>query len=402
MHRFFSLALVLFTTTTIAPGKGSHAIQRDNIFNALLGIPENNGYQALADGLLTVTRKSNGNLYVTPQKGLYANQKISCGSFKTVSIKELLELASNQPPLPTAGNGRFNLTIGTSTTYQKPWFDLVDVGALQAKPENCDAVFQVASNFNGLETVHANQNFEKQALMSYVYDLTQGPAASLSALPGLLLRRHLLYYNPRTKPESWGQTLTTQLNFLSAISPNVLTMSQAGYAEFTQTQNRPLPTRNDYENIQIGLHTDIQVIGGQMLSATQQYLVFNPKQRINQVFTAAIDLANTNAIFKNEPAAIAWSQTVIDAAYQGTLLSAIALGKSKVFLTLVGGGAFGNKLSWISNTITRLKKMIMDSGLNATLIWYSYPAAPSAEDVMCKEQLVNLAQETNGNVTLLS
>jgi len=109
MHCFFSLALVLFTTTVIAPGKRSHTTQRDNIFNALVGVPENDGYQALADGLLTVKRsKSTGNLYITPQKGLYANQKISCGSFKTVSIKELLELASNQPPLPSAGIGRFN------------------------------------------------------------------------------------------------------------------------------------------------------------------------------------------------------------------------------------------------------------------------------------------------------
>jgi len=47
---------------------------------------------------------------------------------------------------------------------------------------------------------------------------------------------------------------------------------------------------------------------------------------------------------------------VLDCAYQGTYLEAIANKRSKIFLTLVGGGAFGNKKEWIYSALLAAHK----------------------------------------------
>jgi len=65
---------------------------------------------------------------------------------------------------------------------------------MQADSENLGAVFQVASNFNALETTYATQNIDEHLLTSYIHDKTQGPFASISAAPGLLLRRYFPFY----------------------------------------------------------------------------------------------------------------------------------------------------------------------------------------------------------------
>ena len=83
-----------------------------------------------------------------------------------------------------AHGGRFNVIEGAK---------FADVRKLQADPTYNGATFQVASNFNCLETVSAEQDILKQSLTSYIFDPTQGPAAALGAPAGLLYRRYYLF-----------------------------------------------------------------------------------------------------------------------------------------------------------------------------------------------------------------
>lgn len=45
------------------------------------------------------------------------------------------------------------------------------------------------------------------------------------------------------------------------------------------------------------------------------------------------------------------AQFLLDAAYHGTYLTALNNKKTQIFLTLIGGGAFGNDKAWIFDSI---------------------------------------------------
>lgn len=63
------------------------------------------------------------------------------------------------------------------------------------------ATFQVASNFNCLEFM-SSKGSAKQGITKYVYDMTQGPAASISAAPGTLYRNYFVRHTPEDSPNS--------------------------------------------------------------------------------------------------------------------------------------------------------------------------------------------------------
>jgi hypothetical protein len=63
------------------------------------------------------------------------------------------------------------MVVGNGSLTEKVKF--VDVGALQANPQNKGATFQVASNFNCLELVSSSDQ-PRGGISKYVYDLTQG------------------------------------------------------------------------------------------------------------------------------------------------------------------------------------------------------------------------------------
>ena len=59
---------------------------------------------------------------------------------------------------------------------------LVDVGYAQSLAENRGALFQVASNHNAVEGISEMSSVQdKNFVTDYIYDKTQGPAASISA-----------------------------------------------------------------------------------------------------------------------------------------------------------------------------------------------------------------------------
>jgi hypothetical protein len=65
---------------------------------------------------------------------------------------------------------------------------------------------------------------------------------------------------------------------------------------------------------------------------------------------------------------------VLEAAYEATLcaatLNSVETGSDKVFLTLLGGGAFGNETAWITGAILRALNRHRDSGLEVAVVSY--------------------------------
>lgn len=354
---------------------------RNNFFQDIMGVTEE-VFKAL---LNTFTDKIEYN----PISNMYTltinDKSFQMGNFYQISIEDL---QTNIASKPFPGGGTFNVFYGKN----------LDVAAFQADPENDGAVFQVASNFNGLETVHQNQDITTQLITDYTGDPTQGPSASISAAPGLIFRRYFLFYNKDKSVAEWGQNKIgeRQVNFLETITnqkkQNLPTMSKAGYVQFTNTLR--MPNDDDFNQIKIGYHAQTAVTFGAR-SGNQHLVVSQPYPIIDQVFAAAADFGGTNGALKNNPIAQAWAQTILNAAYQGALHCTFVRNRKKVFLTLMGGGVFQNDFSWICNAITRMKNFIVKSGLEVTLIW-RHPN----QDKTIVGALKPLVKETGGHWTV--
>jgi len=84
-------------------------------------------------------------------------------------------------------------------------------------------------------------------------------------------------------------------------------------------------------------------------------------------------------------------KVVLDGMYEATLGVAARLsrerggGRVKVFLTLVGGGAFGNSMTWIHDAIERAVLKYRGENLEVYLVHYSPVAKGSNQDKFEKE-----------------
>lgn len=290
-----------------------------------------------------------------------------------------VEVASIEQLRKTTKNGKgsvFNVIEGVDTPWNNWFSEYVDVTALQAAPENKDAVFQVASNFNGLE----GTGDPKQGIMPYLSPglYVQGEAAAISAMPGIIYR---MYYMPhQVNGVTYQGQLQQQFNLLErfASEPSYALPVHNGYIQavpnienFANIPDQGLKNLAGYVNI--AFHKDIQVSGGlgplkNELPTYKAVKVTDPTQRINQIFAAAMNPYNNNpqsAGYKN------LAQMLLYAAYEGGLKSAYAHGKKKVYLTLIGGGVFENDLSWITKAIEHAVTPFLTYGdLEINLIVY--------------------------------
>eukprot|EP01127_Copromyxa_protea_P015976 TRINITY_DN4681_c1_g3_i1.p1 TRINITY_DN4681_c1_g3~~TRINITY_DN4681_c1_g3_i1.p1 ORF type:complete len:879 (+),score=136.53 TRINITY_DN4681_c1_g3_i1:23-2638(+) len=292
-------------------------------------------------------------------------KQINAGQFNMVSIADLLLCLGPRPNKPPSGLRLPPIEIITATDPESRRF--VDVGYLQSLPENRDAVFQVASNFNGVEgwaeTVHPDSRW---FTTNYYSDRTQGPAASISCGGGAITRVYAPFYNPRRDPSTWCQTKTTQLNFLENLPKYFPTKN--GYVVYDGTEAK-FPKKDGKKwkkllvNYLVGYHKSQQVCFGHRLPLGFE-VVKDENQVVDQVFCAAVNMCQGGTGVKNEEIDKKGEKAgfILQASYCGTYLSSICNKRKKLFLTLIGGGAFGNT-----------PDRIVAEMVNAHCEWTSHP-----------------------------
>jgi len=102
----------------------------------------------------------------------------------------------------------------------------VDVINLQGDIENLNGTFQAASNFNGIEGISEFKTPDSETFTEdYIYDRTQGPAASLGAPGAAITRVHAAFFNKTTDPSEWRQTGSKQIEFLDNVSEHFPTVN---------------------------------------------------------------------------------------------------------------------------------------------------------------------------------
>jgi hypothetical protein len=63
---------------------------------------------------------------------------------------------------------------------------------------------------------------------------------------------------------------------------------------------------------------------------------------------------------------------VLEAAYEATLLAGSRTADRRVFLTLLGGGVFGNRMEWIVDAMQYAIARTRDLGLDIRIVSYRY------------------------------
>jgi len=293
--------------------------------------------------------KSTQNLVKYP-----ANELDSLAS-ESVLINELskssLGIWKNPPKSPSSKVIEY-ITLNILTRPEGGGGDtrFVDVGHIQSLEANKNAVFQVASNFNGIEASSELSNPDSPSFTEKYYkDRTQGPAASISAGGGAICRVYASFYKSGTDPATWRQTSERQVNFLKLLAEHYPIRN--GYVIFDDDAPKfPKMGSKEYRKLlkmaYIAYHKDVQVTSGYRNPNNETIeLVEDDTQLVDQVLCSAVNVFQGRTGKQNSQTRDLYAKCrlVLDLAYQGCYLQAIANGRTQIYLTLIGGGMFRNQ-----------------------------------------------------------
>ncbi len=282
------------------------------------------------------------------------NRTFQFGYLETPTLSELKEQA---PPIGLfEGDINLNEIVG-------------NVQELHADPVNESALFQAASQFNLLEMAGPHITPE-EGVDIYESDYTQGPACAIACGAGTIYRNYFVPVNGKV-----GQTASNQIDCLELIGEELnnekssLWKMTNGYALFNK--NGLLKV-----NSMLSKLTDAQreILKGKLKIGLQwntEVTIAKNKQLVSQAFCSALPVAYSHI----EP--VYWekfARVILEAVYEATLYATLInlekTGSNKVFLTLVGGGAFGNEPAWIVEAIANTVKKFINTPLDIKIVSY--------------------------------
>lgn len=292
-------------------------------------------------------------------------RSMECGRLETPSLAELREAV-----------------VGAAALVPNTVREVVgDAVALHQDPANAGAFFQVASQFNLLEMVSPNSTPE-MGVDIYENDHTQGPACAIACGAGTIYRNWFVQFDDQSGEA--GQSANRQIDCLADLGRALVNHDERlwemrnGYALATEFGLSKISDRlRDPAEIEllrpllrIGLQLDTEVTAG------------GAGHKVSQAYCSALPVAYS------EYSAELWepfARLVLEATYEATLLAAARnadqTGNRKVFLTLVGGGAFGNRIGWIIDAIRRAVKEHPNLGLDIAIVSYGRSQPAVAEFV---------------------
>jgi hypothetical protein len=231
-----------------------------------------------------------------------------------------------------------------------------DALELHALPENRGALFQVASQHNCLEFVGPSV-VPEDGVTRYASDPTQGPACALAAAAGTVYRT---YFAPVGGGE--GQRRDRQIDTLQDLAaalgpPGRFFEVHNGYTRSDPARLRALDAAlaaQDREELRGRVRIGWQ--RGVGVDFARRWVQPATPTTVSQAFCAAVSCAYVPEVPTDAWAGLA--TLVLDAAYEATLWAAVVdaaegQGTGRVWLTFLGGGAFGNRPAWITGAMRR-------------------------------------------------
>lgn len=279
-------------------------------------------------------------------------RSMRCGRLETPTLAELRDRVGK---------------VAVSTGRLRPNEVVGDVQQLHADPGNAGAMFQVASQFNLLEMVSPSVTPE-DGIGRYEFDRTQGPACAIACGAGTIYRNYFVDLDGQK-----GQTAHRQIDCLRDLGVALgndgdrLWSMQNGYALATESGLREISARLSAKSeterdglrqlLRIGVQWDTQVTLG------------DADHTVSQAFCSALPVAysrHSSGLWED------FARLVLEASYEATLLAAIVnasrTGNRRLFLTLLGGGAFGNSETWILDAIQRSLDLYSNHELEVAIV----------------------------------
>jgi len=285
------------------------------------------------------------------------NKQYDIGSLKTPSLADLRDQVKNA--IPRQGKTSIREVIA-------------NVQQLHQEAANAGALFQVASQFNLLEMVSPDITPE-QGVNRYEYDLTQGPACAISAGAGTIYRNYFVEVNGRQ-----GQTADNQIDCLADIGmalgnrDNCLWEMKNGYVLASKIGLMTINT-----HLESCSETDLDALRGLLrvgIQSDTEVTIAQSKHKVTQLYCSALPVAysyDSPALWER------FATLILEASYEAVIcagiLNAIRTGNKTVYLTLLGGGAFGNDEAWIIHAIKRAVENYRQADLD--LVMVSYPSS---------------------------
>jgi len=249
---------------------------------------------------------------------------------------------------------------------------VANVQHLHTNVSNAGSLFQVASQFNLLEMVSPNYTPE-DGVGIYENDRTQGPACATAAGAGTIYRNYFAVVNGQT-----GQSAYNQIDCLADIG-----------AALGNTQSRLWEMRNGYalasqsglveiaKRLQASSESELDGLRRLLRIGIQwntQVTLNDCQHTVSQAYCSALPVA-----YSRHPSHLweSFARLILEAAYEATIctaiLNAMRHGNNKLFLTLLGGGAFGNETAWIIAGIQRALTLYKDVELDIAIVSYGSP-----------------------------
>ena len=282
------------------------------------------------------------------------SQRWQAGRLETPSLGELRERITKLE-IPT---GR--LQVGEI---------VADARELHADRNNANALFQVASQFNLLEMIGPEKTPE-HGIGIYERDPTQGPVCAIAAGAGTIYRNYLVPVNGRTGQSADNQTdcladlgeaLGNNDNRLWTMRNGYALATESGLADIAGQLERASESERDElrARLRIGLQWNTQVT------------VPGCDHTVSQAYCSALPVAYSELPQKQWET---FARLVLEASYEAVILAGLlnhqVTGDPRVYLTLIGGGAFGNEDNWIVESIQRSVEMWKDVPLELNIVSY--------------------------------
>lgn len=309
-------------------------------------------------------------------------KRFAFGSLETPKLSELRQVVS-----------QLDVRAHPSTIREH----VGDVRQLHADSANANALFQVASQFNLLEMTGPSVTPER-GVGIYENDPTQGPACAIACGAGTIYRNYFaplvvdLVKDPQTHgsltrsttSDLIGQSADHQIDCSADLGQKIgnedgqLWAMRNGYLFPTDAGLQQISTR-----LRSSSEDDLDALRGELRIGLQwqaDVTLLGASHKVSQAYCSALPVA-----YGRQPTD-AWTdfaKLILGAAYEATFLAAVinasGTGVNVVYLTMLGGGVFGNDDEWIIGAIERAFVKTKSHGLDVRIVSYRHPKSSVAE-----------------------
>lgn len=330
----------------------------------------------------------------------------SLGQFDAGCVGDLRLPAQAVQPFALSNNPQLTVIVYDGTVPER--IEEADVAALQAKPHNADAYFQLASRAHCAEG-HANRRWwlpraHGNNAGQSVFTGVQGERAAAGVFPAYAYRFYMVPPREADLCRMCNDFFTT--DSVGSINFNIPKMKQLLATDSaSKDQARALSDR-----VRVALHHNIGVFTGN----SYEKIVIPPaqSQHIHQIITFAANAAWIPQTLQP------WRNIIFDiflrAAYKGTVYH-VAIHANELrqraqdrhrkqpeqphcFFTLMGAGVFHNPIGMVTRRLIKALRFCLKKHIRATVVFFDHDLTHNAEKRAALKQICSFIEQHNGQI----